>query len=256
MIKSRTLLVWPNPFHALDHEGHPAGVLSYEPTGDGVKTFDARRFIGATLESRITAKAIEGTAQQSMQRTWFKYLDEPTEVPETPYYKHAIARGEIFAADAASAARAGITIGFVEPSVLLERCRKEAVEAYERNPPHEDLDGLAPDELVKFTFGPMTGAVEQRKLRDAEAKKLEEGQAKRDEEARAAEAKGIADRALARAKRDEEQKKEEAAKTASAEETAKNEAAVMKAADEAKAKVTTDATKTTTPDTRTRKGES
>lgn len=236
MIKPRTLLVWPNPFHALDHEGHPAGVLSYEPTGDGVKTFDSRRFIGATLQSKILEKAVEGTAQQTMQRTWFEFTEEVVEVPESAYYKHAIARGEIFAADEATARRCGIVQGFVEPAELLERARKEAVDAYERNPPHEDLDGLAPDELVKFSFGPMKEATEKRKLRDAEAKKAEEGQVKRDEDARLAEAKGVADRAAARAKRDEETAKAAAAEKAAAEEATKNEAVAKKVAEEAKAK--------------------
>ncbi len=207
MIKPLTLLVWPNPFHALDHEGRPAGVLSYEPTGDGSRTFDARRFVGATLQAKITQKAIEGTAQQSLQRTWFEYLEEPTEVTATPYYKHAIARGEIFAANKETARLSGISLGFVEPGELLERARKEAIDAYERNPPHEDLDGLAPDELVKFTFGPMKEAVEARKKRDVETKKNDEGQKKRDEEAQALEKKSIAERADRRARRNAEEAK-------------------------------------------------
>lgn len=241
MLKPRTLLVYPNPFHALDHEGHPAGVLSYEPTGDGVKTFDSRRFIGASLQSHILDKAIEGTAQQTTQRTWFDYNDDPIEVPESPYYKHAIARGEIFAADAETARRAGISLSFVDPQTLLERAKAEAIDAYERNTPHEDLDPLAPDNLVNFSFGPMKGATEKRKLAAEAAKKAEEGQKKRDEDARKLEEQGVADRAKRRAERDASQKEDAAASS----EAAKNAATAKAAADAAAAKASADAAKNT-----------
>lgn len=240
MIKPRTLLVWPNPFHALDHEGRPAGVLSYEPTGNGSTTFDSRRFIGADLKATILEKAIVGTAQQSMQRTWFEYLSEPVTVPESPYYKHAIARGEIFAADEETARRAGITLGFVEPGELLERAKAEVIDAYERNPPHEDLDGLAPDELVNFTFGPMKVATENRKKAEADAVKALEEQKKVDDQLRADEEKGIRDRAARRAERDDAVKKEALA----AEAATKDEAAATKVAADAAAKASADAVKT------------
>lgn len=254
-MKPRTLLVWPNPFHALDHEGRPAGVMSYEPTGDGVTTFDSRRFIGASLQSHILEKAIVGTAQQTMQRTWFDYLDEPVEVPESAYYKHAIARGEIFAANAETAARAGISKQtFVEAGELLERAKAEAIDAYERNPPHEDVDGLAPDTLVKFTFGPMKDAMAARKVREADAKKAEEDQKKADEDARKLEEQGVKDRAARRASRDAESKKQAEAEA----EAAKNEAAAKKVAADAAAKAAeaANATKSAVPSMApSRKGE-
>ncbi len=97
--KLNTLKVWPNPFHALDADGRPAGVLPYEPEGNGVTTFDARRFVGAMVDAEILQKFPPGDARQAVQRTWFKFQDDVSEVRCSPYYQHAIARGEIFAAD-------------------------------------------------------------------------------------------------------------------------------------------------------------
>jgi hypothetical protein len=229
MPKPRTLLVYPNPFHALDHEGQPAGVLSYEPTGDGATTFDERRFIGASLQHKMLSIAVQGTAQHSMQRTWFEYLDTPVEVPESPYYTMAIARGEIFAANEETAKRAGITNGYVKPEDLLERAKAEAIDAYERNLPHDDADPLAPDALVKFSFGPMKVATEARKKLEVDAKKLEADQKKIDDDARKAEEEGVKNRAKLRAERDKQNAEDDAAR----ETAAKNEAAAAKVAADA-----------------------
>lgn len=167
-MSKRTLLVWPNPFHAVDHEGRPAGVLPYEPVGDGVNTFDDRRFIGAMVKAEILQKFNAGDGRQTVQRTGFVYADEPVRVSDTAYYRHAIARGEIFAADAASALLCGIGgATFLEAAPLLERARAEAVAEWERQA-HEEHDGV-PDALKKFAFGPMPEAVAARK---AEADKL------------------------------------------------------------------------------------
>jgi hypothetical protein len=224
--------------------------LSFEPVGDGVNTFDSRRFVGASLQSRILEKAIVGTAQQTMQRTWFEYLDEPVEVFDTPYYKHAIARGEIFAANAETAQRAGISKAtFVEPGELLERAKAEAIDAYERNPPHEDLDGLAPDELINFTFGPMKDATAARAVLEAASAKAAEEQKKADADIRKLEEQGIKDRAARRAARDAEVKKSQVA----ADEAAKNEAAANKVAADAAAKAAAAANKSTNDGSR--KGE-
>lgn len=163
-MSKRTLLVWPNPFHAVDHEGHPAGILPYEPMGDGVNTFDDRRFIGAMVKAEVIQKFAPGDGRQSVQRTGFVYADEPIRVHDSAYYRHAIARGEIFAADAASALLCGIDSGtFLEPGPLLERARVEAIGEWERQA-HEEHDGV-PDALKKFAFGPMPEAVAARKTK-------------------------------------------------------------------------------------------
>lgn len=236
------LLVWPNPFHTLDHEGRPNSVLPIEPTGDGRTTFDPRAFVGARLNANITQRALEGTAQQNMQRTWFEYEDVPTKVPNTAYYRHAIARGEIFAADEETAAKAGIVDTFVEADELLEAAKKEAIDAYERNPPHEDLDGLAPFLLTNFSFGPMKDAVANRKKLESEAKKREEIEKKAADKAAKEQEDALALRKKQREERDKKILEEmEKAKVDAAKADVEQLAAVQKAEEEKKKKAADEA---------------
>lgn len=189
----RTMLVWPNPFHAVDHTGRPACVLSYEPEGNGVDTFDDRRFVGASLKATILQKFAPGDARQTVQRTTFEYADEPTKVPATAYYKHAIARGEIFAADAESAKLCGIDSTFLEAGPLLERAREEAIGEWMRQG-HEEHDGV-PEVLSKFAFGPMPEAIKARA--DAAAKAADAEKAAKAMAEKAAADKAEADKAAA-----------------------------------------------------------
>jgi hypothetical protein len=168
-MSKRTLLVWPNPFHQLDAEGRPAGVLPYEPVGNGINTFDDRRFVGATLKAELIETFPRGDARTNVQRTWFEYFDEPSKVPATPYYKQAIARGEIFAADEESAKLCGITNSFLEPAPLLASAKAEALALWKRAA-HEDAEE-EPEALMSFSFGPMAEAVEARKKAAAEESK-------------------------------------------------------------------------------------
>lgn len=169
-MSKRTLLVWPNPFHALDHEGRPAGVLPYEPEGNGTTTFDDRRFVGAQLKSEITQRFPRGDARQSIQRTWFEFTDVAIRVKNTAYYSQAIARGEIFAADEESAKLCGIDKSFLEPGSLLERAREEAA-GFWKQQAHEHHDEDVPELLSKFAFGPMPEALAALKKADEEGKK-------------------------------------------------------------------------------------
>lgn len=152
MSKQRVLRVFPNPFHALDHDGYPACALPHEPVGDGVTTFDDRRFIGATLCAKMLQKFPQGSAQHSTQETWFEFSDEPTPILSSPYYKHAMARNEIIPADEESARVAGVA--FIEPAVRLEQLKREAIQAW-TNQNHEEHDDVPPEELLNFSFGPM-----------------------------------------------------------------------------------------------------
>lgn len=195
----QTLLVYPNPFHALDHEGRPACVLPYEPEGNGVTTFDDRRFVGANLKSEILEKFPQGDARESRQRTWFDFTAEAVRVRNTAYYQHAIARGEIFAADEESAKLCGIQQTFMEPGLLLEQARKDAIGFWAQQA-HDEHDAEAPKVLTEFSFGPMPEAVALRKKAEEDAKKDAEAEAKRSEEKAAAAKKAADDKAAAEKK--------------------------------------------------------
>lgn len=165
MAKLQTLKVWPNPFHALDHEGVPCALLPYEPEGDGVTTFDDRRFVGAHLQAKITQTFQRGDARHAIQRTSVKYTNEEVTVRNTAYYAHAILRGEIFAADEASAKAVGIQ-KFLPPGEGLQLEKEAAIGLWERAA-HEEHDGV-PEVLRSFVFGPMAGAKEALAAEDSD----------------------------------------------------------------------------------------
>lgn len=163
MAKPRTLLVWPNPFHALDHEGRPHAILPFEAEGDGVSTFDDRRFVGATLTAEIVGPLPTAHPDETAvvtQRTTFVFGDEPTTVRNTAYYTGSLRRGELLAADEASANEAGLP--FVEPGKALESAR-EGAKASWAILAHEDHDDAPPEALTAFAFGPMPEAIAARK---------------------------------------------------------------------------------------------
>lgn len=169
----RTLRVYPNPYHHLDHEGRPCGVLPWEPEGDGVTTFDSRRFVGATLQAVITKKFPKGDARQTEQDTTFIFSDEAVQVNDTPYYRRAIKSGEIFAADADTARRAAVP--FMEPTLALTNAKAGALHHLKNIHVHEDHDEETHAALIDHSFGPMAeaikGRVEANKVAKAEVAK-------------------------------------------------------------------------------------
>lgn len=100
----KKLLLLPNPYKALDHEGLLAGAC---PMGEQLRettTLPIRNRVGAKLEAKDYQKRPIGGGQQSRARLRFVFVGEPVEVPvpdqslET-YYAHRIARGEVVLAD-------------------------------------------------------------------------------------------------------------------------------------------------------------
>ncbi|MBA2686851.1 MAG: hypothetical protein H0U64_02000 [Gemmatimonadaceae bacterium] len=107
------LRVLPNPWTYIDHKGRPAGRFPYE-TENGVASD------GRTIGSHI-ASADEVKAATSVRIAGFTfqlsaadhdiqiaYSDEPTTVPNTPYYRKAIMTGQLIAADVRTANICGI----------------------------------------------------------------------------------------------------------------------------------------------------
>ncbi len=112
-IPVKTLSVLPNPWVYIDHKGRPAGRFPYE-SADGVPTD------GRTIGSHI-ASAEEAQAAKSVRIAGFTfqlsaadhdiqiaYSNEPVTVPNTQYYRKAISRGDLIAADVKSATLSGI----------------------------------------------------------------------------------------------------------------------------------------------------
>lgn len=148
----RTIKVYPNAYGALDSSGRPRAALPYEPTGDGVTTFDARRFVGATLKTKVLEKFPRGDARESVQENTFEFSDQETTLPATTYYLDALRRGELLPADEDTARTAGIK--FADPAELLEFKKKDACDVWaKRN--HAGCSDKVPECLAKHRFGPM-----------------------------------------------------------------------------------------------------
>lgn len=186
MSKPKTLRIFPNPFHALDHDGHPNAVMPKEPEGHVGNPIDNREFIGAQMRHEFIDPVLpDGDARQRRQRTRFVFSDDAVTVPHTAYYRFALVRREVIAADEETAKAIGMA--FVEPGPALEAERAAAI-GFRARMAHEDHDEDAPEELSSFAFGPMPQAIAARKAAAGDAEK----QARADATAAEALAKQVA----------------------------------------------------------------
>jgi hypothetical protein len=75
---------------------------------------------------KIGKKPVELTPDVYDRRT--AYSKSPVEIPNTDYYRTAIRHGDLFAADARTAAAAGIP--FVEPELAMKAAREAAIQHF------------------------------------------------------------------------------------------------------------------------------
>lgn len=148
----RTLKVFPNPYKRYDHEGRPCNALPFEPEGDGVNSFDSRRFVGAQLSVKILEQFPQGDARQTVQDNVFVFSDEAVVVKDTPYYRDALKRGDLIPADPETARK--VNKIFIDPAKALLAERDAGVHYWEHIEKHEDTDEKAPDVLRNHVFGP------------------------------------------------------------------------------------------------------
>ncbi len=133
--------VFPNPWHTLDHNGLPCGTVPFDPVHGG----GARRWVGASIASAVPENKPKTLMQKRMKSgnvarlmseeeiihpRWSFELTEPTLLPAIPYYLGAIRTGELIAADAETAALAGVK--FVERDAALLAAFKAGVARHER----------------------------------------------------------------------------------------------------------------------------
>jgi hypothetical protein len=127
MLSAKTLRVYANPWQHLDHEGLPAGACPCDPD----EHTPERRFVGATLKAEVSRKADPARGISSRQRTTFAFSDEPVTVPDTNYYRAAVNRGELIAADEATAKACGFAKdGFRDPKKVLASEKRAACERF------------------------------------------------------------------------------------------------------------------------------
>lgn len=132
-IPQRQLLVLPNPWvvGCIDHLGRPAGRLpvDYYEHSQVPATFVGCRF--AEVKEIEAAKfqrlgKIEVPFEPAHHDHRIIYSKEPVAIPNSAYYRDALKRGDLIAADARTAAAAGLS-KFVKPEEALRAARAEAI---------------------------------------------------------------------------------------------------------------------------------
>jgi len=133
----KTLSVVPNPWTFIDHKGLPAGVCLVEQPGGG--SF-LREWVGARVakslelspEKRVVVGGRTHVAKYAVHHNMWEHDTEPVTVQNTAYYRKKVARGELLAADAVSAAECGISKkDFVDPKELLAQLREAAIKRFD-----------------------------------------------------------------------------------------------------------------------------
>lgn len=117
------LRVIANPFCApLDHKGMPCGLLQFDP----VHAKGLPRYVGARIDRELLAKRPAFGPQKSLYRTTVKYDLTPQQIVDTAYHRDAVRMGQLFAADADTARRAGIK-DFEDPKALMAADREACI---------------------------------------------------------------------------------------------------------------------------------
>lgn len=176
-MRERKLRVRSNPYHVLDHDGRPAGVVPtdaaehtpyFDPHGSHPENprWEPRRYVGARLH-KDTKVIASGPNHEHAQDTVWEFSSEAEELPETKYYLQCLKDGSLLAADAKTAKRAGFK-GFEEPDTVLACELQAANDKWTSQYPDEE-----PPQAAKF-YSPKKEeeeAIEAQKKAEAEKKK-------------------------------------------------------------------------------------
>lgn len=148
-ITVRELSVVPNPWieDCIDKRGFPAGRVhvdhhEHSPIQGsfvGCKIVDVREIASAVVQ-KIGKKTIEISAAVNDHRV--AYVRKPLNIPNTAYYRDAISRGELFAADMKTAKAAGLT-KFVPVEEAMSAARKNAIAHFDARTEEDAFNQLA-----------------------------------------------------------------------------------------------------------------
>lgn len=147
-VQRKTLKVLPNPWTHIDEKGRPAGAVIVEQPSNG--TFD-RRWVGASF----TAKDVQAAKRVSIAGRTFEqspaihehewdHASDPVSVANTQYYRKCVFRGDLIAADEATAMACGIAKkDFVQPETLFQKIKSEAIAEFDARNGEGAFDALA-----------------------------------------------------------------------------------------------------------------
>ncbi len=138
------LLVYPNPYSALDHEGMPNGIVRFDPIHGAAGALD---FIGANAtfktEKRKDAKGKplgphDAPEVRPLRTRIIEYDLVPHRLPHTDYHVRQISSGDLIPVDEATARICGVP--FVPPVEAFKAAKAQAIAEwktlYIEDPPH------------------------------------------------------------------------------------------------------------------------
>jgi len=126
------LLVIPNRYIHLDHNGRPAGMV-IQDAGPGAPP-GRPRYIGARFEAVPIEEKRSDIPNLNLpkQDSWMVYDAAPAKVLDTDHHRAALRTGELFACDEATWRTVFSGKPFVPAATLLEAARLESIEEWKR----------------------------------------------------------------------------------------------------------------------------
>jgi hypothetical protein len=130
---TKKLKVHPNPWCYIDHLGRPAGRLPFDsfehsqsPGAVGATITDVKQ-IQSAMVMRVAGRDLEVNPAQHDTR--ITYSKDAVEIPNTAYYRDALRRLDLVAADSATAQEVGMK--YEDPNKVLSRLKDEAVTRFD-----------------------------------------------------------------------------------------------------------------------------
>lgn len=163
-IPIRQLLVLPNPWvvGCIDHLGRPAGRLpvDFYEHSQTPATFVGCRFaevkeIAAAQIQKLGKREIEIAPARHDHR--IAYSREPVSIPNSAYYRDAIKRGDLIAADERTARVSGL-VKFVKPEEALAKAREEAIKHFNDHTAEDAHEEMGACEPLWFDDEPTGGS--------------------------------------------------------------------------------------------------
>ena len=128
-LRTAVLRVHSNPWHAVDHLGRPAGACPKERSPHYVNSHQG--FVGAECVASAPTTLPSGHAGTPDQDTCWHFQPGPVELQDSAYYRGCVARGELIAADDATARKCGVK--FVAPAEALAKAKADITATWRAN---------------------------------------------------------------------------------------------------------------------------
>jgi len=147
------LRVFPNPYikETIDHLGRPAGRVKcdhYEHSKTGLVGAKFAEVVETHPAQSYKVGKLNYTTAPARHDHRIAYSRVAVEIPNTGYYREAVKRGDLFAADKKTwVACGGAALTFVDPATALAKAKKETIEHFDASTgdgAHAEMGGHEP----------------------------------------------------------------------------------------------------------------